>query len=238
MIESADLLPWSGAVVVSAPGGGRRNSVVELRRGGRRLVARRSRRSPAALEWELALLRHLAGHGFRVPRVVPADDGREHVGGIVVQTWLDGREPRSQDWPAVVRELRRLHRLTADWPQRPDFAAAGDLRTTGGDVDLSVMPPEAVALCREAWARLPRGGRCVIHADACASNVRVHGGAIGFLDWDEARVDHPDLDLADLPWTPLTGARLAVARRALDAWEAAAGWRLEPDYARSRLAAL
>ena len=42
-------------------------------------------------------------------------------------------------------------------------------------------------------------GSAVVHGDPCAANVRVSADGIGLLDWDEARVDHPDLDLADLP---------------------------------------
>jgi aminoglycoside phosphotransferase (APT) family kinase protein len=99
------------------------------------------------------------------------------------------------------------------------------------------MPPEAVATCRHAWAALS-GPPAVVHGDPCAANVRVSEAGIGFLDWDEARVDHPDLDLADLPGVELSGGRNRIARAAVDAWEAAAGWRLEPAYARRRLAAI
>jgi hypothetical protein len=34
---------------------------------------------------------------------------------------------------------------------------------------------------------------------ACAANIRIDGGRVGLLDRDEARVDHPDLDLAEDP---------------------------------------
>ena len=78
----------------------------------------------------------------------------------------------------------------------------------------------------------------VVHGDPCAANVRVSADGIGLLDWDEARVDHPDLDLADLPSVELPAARYRVARAAVAAWEAAAGWQLEPDYARRRLSEL
>lgn len=67
------------------------------------------------------------------------------------------------------------------------------------------------------------------------------GGRAGFLDWDEARVDASILDLADLPLdlsAQLGVERLARARRAADAWEAANSWLLEPEYARRRLARL
>ncbi|WP_291413070.1 phosphotransferase [Actinophytocola sp.] len=226
---------WGAVSVVGRLGGGRRNEVLELRLGGERVVGRVSRRSVASLDWELDLLEFLSGAGFLVPAVVPTVDGRRQVDGVVVQRWLPGREPTADDWPAVASELRRLHSVTAGRPQRPDFRSTTELLTVshGGDVDLSVMPAWAVAACRRAWAALT-GPQAVVHGDPCAENVRVTAAGIGLLDWDEARVDHPDLDLADLPGSDLP----YPVRAAIDAWEAAAGWQLEPDYARSRLARL
>ncbi|MCT2588308.1 phosphotransferase [Actinophytocola gossypii] len=233
-----DVTPW-GATVVGRLGGGHRNDVFELRRRSERLVARATRRSPESLDWELHLMEFLSANGFTVPVTVPADDGRRHVAGVVVQTWLPGREPTSYDWPAVTRELTRLHALTAGWPQRPGFASTRALLTAdaGGEVDLTAMPAEAVTACRAAWAALD-GPHTVVHGDPQTANVRVGDAGVGLLDWDEARVDHPDLDLADLPDAELPFERNRVARAAVDAWEAAAGWRLEPGYARSRLAEL
>ena len=224
---------WGRVEVVGRLGGGNRNEVLEIRRSGERLVARRSSRSPLALAWELDLLEFLSMRGFLVPTVVPALDGSRSVAGWVVQRWLPGRTPHADDWPAVAAELRRLHSLTESWPQRPGFASAADLLTAsqGGDVDLSTMPPEAVAMCRSAWRALPPA-RAVIHGDPGAPNIRITPEGVGFLDWDEARVDNPALDLADLPGAP------AVARRAVDAWEAACSWQLEPAYAQTRLARL
>ena len=63
---------------------------------------------------------------------------------------------------------------------------------------------------------------------------------IGFLDWDEARVDNPWLDLADIPGVaaiPGLGVPTA-AKAAVDAWETVNAWVMEPPYARRRLARL
>lgn len=231
------LVAWGRPVVVGPLGGGNRNTVLELRHHGQRLVARRSQRTPASLDWELALLDHLAGHGLRVPAPVPALDGRRHVDGVVVLTWLDGEPPGPGDWPAVTVFLRRLHELTADWPQRPGFASTSDLLTTerGGDVDLSRMPADAVADCRRAWARLAGTPQAAIHGDAGAANIRITPGGAGLLDWDEARVDSTDLDLAELPGSGLPAERLRAAEVAVTAWEAANGWITEPAYARRQL---
>lgn len=236
----AVLAAWGQLQVIGPLGGGHRNRVLELRRGRERLVARWSRRSPASLDWEIGLLDRLARHGLRVPAAVPALDGRRHVDGVIVQTWLDGMPPGPADWPAVAATVRRLHELTAQWPQRPGFASTQDLLTTnrGGDVDLSAMPAEAVAACRRAWAGLAGTAQAVVHGDLAPANIRISSAGPGLLDWDEARVDYTGLDLADVPGSGLPPARLAAARSAVTAWEAANGWTTEPDYAQRQLAAM
>ncbi len=227
-----ELSAWGSPRVLARLGGGHRNEVFRVAGD---LVARRSRRSVAALDWELDLLAHVAGHGFAVAEVVPAHDGRRHVDGVVVQRWLPGHAPAPDDWPLVAGELHRLHTLLAGWPQRPGFRSTRDLLTAdrGGDVDLTAMPEAAVTACRAAWSALT-GPETVVHGDPCAANLRIEAGRVGFLDWDEARVDHPWLDLGDLPTSTLP----PTAKAAVDAWEAANAWRTEPDYARDRLAAL
>ena len=104
--------------------------------------------------------------------------------------------------------------------------------------NLSVMPVEAVAACRQAWAALAGTPAAVVHGDPGPANIRVTDEGIGLLDWDEARVDATDLDLAELPGADLPADRLAVARTAATAWEAANGWTVEPSYARRQLAML
>ena len=158
------LAAWGDVTVTGPLGGGNRNTVLELRRGQDRLVARRSRRTPASLDWEADLLEHLARNGVRVPAVIPARDGRRHVDGVMVQSWLDGIAPEARHWAEIAATLRRVHAVTAGWPQRPGFASTRELLQTdrGGDVDLSLMPTAAVAACRAAWrlpARHARGGR-------------------------------------------------------------------------------
>lgn len=239
------LAPWdSDAVVGAAPGGGMRKAVRGVRVRGRRAVARWSRRPPAALDWELDLLEFLLRAGCRVPEVIRTAAGARRDGTLVVLSWLDGDPPAgADDWRAVAAELRRLHALTAGWPQRPGFRSTLELleATAGGDVRLDLMPPEAVRVCRAAWAELAGEPRSVVHGDPGAGNIRLERGRVGFLDWDEARVDVSLLDLADLPLPVIEGIapeRLARARRAADAWEAANGWQIEPAYARRRLARL
>jgi Ser/Thr protein kinase RdoA (MazF antagonist) len=233
-----DLLEaWGRLEVAGVLGGGSRNTVMEARLGGRRVVVRKSRRSPASLAWEADLLDYLSRNGLRVPAVVLALDGRRHIGGVMVQTWLDGAPPGTADWPAVTAFLRRLHQITSTWPQRPGSASTRDLLIAerGGDVDLSAMPADVVADCRRAWARLDGSPQAVVHGDPGPANIRISADGAGLLDWDEARVDYTDLDLAELPGSDLPRAQLTLARQAATAWETANGWIIEPSYAQHQL---
>lgn len=241
----AALAAWGATARIEGPlGGGNRNDIRAARVGDRRYAARLSRRPAPALDWELDLLEHLHGSGMRVPLPLPAGDGRRHVAGLVVLDWLEGDAPASAgDWRAVAAELDRLHRLTRDWPQRPGFHSTRALLELdrGGDVRLDLLPPEGVDRCRDAWRRLAGEPCSVVHGDPGPSNILISGRGVGLIDWDEARVDRSILDFADLPLdlAPTIGpARLDRARRAADAWEAANGWLLEPEYARGRLARL
>lgn len=244
MADDRDLLrqlePW-GATTVEEDLSGFRNRVWSIRIAGERFIARQPLREAAALGWELDLLETLHEHGFHVPLPVRTAAGQRHVDGLVVFTFVSGKRPQSpQDWRLVGRELRRLHELTRGWPQRPGFLTSRELLTanTGSDADLSLLPPEDAALCRDAWTALPEDGFGVVHGDPSPENVVLDGDRVGLFDWDEARIDSPLLDLGALPDAEsagLTAEQFRVARRASEAWEAAVCWQIERDYAKRRL---
>lgn len=228
------LAAWPGLRITARLGGGHRGAVWAATDGSRRLVVHRSGRTPAALDWELDLTGELRALGFRVPDVVPTGDGRRRCGAVVVRTWLDGDPPGPGDEAAIAAELHRLHALTAGRGQRPGFVGTVELlagAVRGGDVDLTAMPSDLVAECRAAWAAVG-GPVAVVHGDPGRGNIRVLDGRPGLLDWDECRVDRTAFDLDGGP-----GAAREV-RRAVDAWEVAVCWTVEPGYARERLAAL
>ncbi|WP_091604552.1 phosphotransferase enzyme family protein [Micromonospora mirobrigensis] len=218
--------------------GGVANDVWSVRVDGRLAVARLGRRSDADLAWETALLRHLDQAGLTVPAPIPAVDGRLFADGLVVMTYLEGGPPGTPaDWRRVAGTLRELHRLTRGWPQRPGWRSSTDLlhAETGTKVDLGAMPPEGVARCRAAWARLAGRPTCVVHGDPNPGNVRMTADRVALIDWDEAHVDVPDLDLA-LPDNAagLDDRAYDVAAQASAAWEAAVCW--DDDYSVRRLA--
>lgn len=231
---------WGDVSLLGAVGGGARNEVREVEVDGRRCVARVGSRTGDELAWELDLIGWLGEHEVGVPAVVSTTEGEREHSGVVLFEWIDGHHPDSQDeWVAVRDLLVGLHAVTGSWPQRPGFRAAVDLLDAdiAGDVDLTVMPPDAVERCRRAWARLAELPRTVVHGDPGRTNILISDGRPVLIDWDEARVDTPWFDLAALPdaVSPLDEAERWVARQAASAWEAAVSWTAEPAYAHRRL---
>jgi Ser/Thr protein kinase RdoA (MazF antagonist) len=204
------------------------NEVWTVRVDGHLAVGRLGRRSDADLAWETELLRHLEREGMAVPVPIQTTDGRDFADGLVVMTYVEGGPPETEaDWRRVAETLRDLHRLTHDWPQRPGWRSSLDLlhAEIGTKVDLGAMPLEAVVRCRAAWARLTGRERCVVHGDPNPGNIRMNADRVALIDWDESRVDVPDLDLA-LPYNAagLDDDAHDVAAQARAAWEAAVCW--------------
>jgi len=218
--------------------GGVANDVWSVRVHGQLAVGRLGARSDADLTWETELLQYLDRGGLTVPVPIPTKDGRLFADGLVVMTYVEGGPPRTEaDWRRVADTLHRLHRLTQGWPQRPGWRSSTDLlhADTGTRIDLGAMPPEGVARCRAAWARLIGRQTCVVHGDNNPGNVRMTSNRVALIDWDESHVDVPDLDLV----LPHNAAGLDVgaydtAAQASAAWEAAVCW--DDEYAIERLA--
>ena len=148
--------------------GGVANDVWSVRVNGHLAVGRLGARSDADLAWETELLQHLDREGLTVPVPIPTTDGRLFADGLVVMTYVEGGPPETEaDWRRVADTLRELHRLTQGWPQRPGWRSSTDLlhAETGTKIDLGAMPPEGVARCRAAWARLIGRQTCVVHGD-------------------------------------------------------------------------
>jgi Ser/Thr protein kinase RdoA (MazF antagonist) len=236
----AALEQWGDDVVRTEPlhGGVGINQVWSVRVNGQSAVGRLGTRSDADLAWETDLLRHLDRQGLTVPVPIPTTDGRLFAEGLVVMTYVEGEPPETEaDWRRVAASLRQLHRLTPGWPQRPGWRSSTDLlhAETGTKVDLGAMPPEGVARCRAAWARLTGRPTCVVHGDPNPGNIRMTVDRVAMIDWDESHVDVPVLDLV-LPHNAagLDDAAHDVAAQASAAWEAAVCW--DDEYAIRRLA--
>jgi Ser/Thr protein kinase RdoA (MazF antagonist) len=156
----------------------------------------------------------------------------------MVMTYVEGGPPETEtDWRRVADTLRRLHLITQGWPQRPGWRSSAELlrAETGTRINLGAMPPEGVARCRAAWARLVGRQTCVVHGDNNPGNVRMSANRVALIDWDESHVDVPDLDLV----LPHNAAGLGsdahdIAAQASAAWEAAVCW--DDAFAIKRLA--
>ena len=219
--------------------GGVANDVWSVRVRGQLAVGRLGRRSDADLAWEAGLLQHLDRQGLTVPVPIPTRDGQPFVDGLMIMTFVEGGPPATDsDWRRVADTLRQLHRATKDWPQRPGWRSSADLVTadTGTRIDLTAMPPEAVARCRAAWARLAGRETRVVHGDPNPRNIRMTADRVALIDWDESHADVPDLDLGALPGNAagLEPPAYDVAAQASAAWEAAVCW--DDDHSKERLA--
>ncbi|UXN72654.1 phosphotransferase [Devosia sp. A8/3-2] len=229
----------AGAERIERLAGGSSNDVWSVRINGQLAVARLGKRSDEDLAWEGALLRHLDRSGMTVPVPIQTMDGRLFVDGPVVMKYMEGGPPETEaNWRRVAETLRQLHRATQDWPQRPGWRSSTDLlhADTGTRIDLTAMPDEAVARCRAARARLAGRQSCVVHGNPTnPSNIRMTADGVALIDWDEAHIDVPDLDLA-LPYNAagLDDAAHDIAAQASAAWEAAVCWK--DDYSVQRLA--
>ena len=230
---------WAGLEVGQAITTGNRSSVWQGALEGEPVAIRCSKRTKASLDWELDLLVSLTGLGFVVPEPLSTQSGKLRFGSWTVQRWIEGRPPTSEsDWLLVTAELRRLHRSLDGHRQRPGACSITELRQVRRsiDADLDKTPSNIVERCLPHFNAYLEGHIRVIHGDPGPDNIRITpDGRVGLLDWDEARVDVPDLDLANLGIPVLSGQRHRGAEAAAHAWETLNGWIVEPRYAASRL---
>ena len=237
MASIPDVSSWSNLQLGPPVSEGHRNDVWTATLNGQKVVVRRSRRSLASLEWELDLLQTLHHEGFRVAPPIHNDRGERHHEGVVVQPWLDGRPPTTEDdWRTVAATLRRLHSM-AELGQRPGCCSIVELDAVGRsvDADIEALPTDVRPALVQILA-LGRGlSRGVIHGDPGPSNIRLaDDGSVGLIDFDESRVDVTCLDLANLGVQILDDEQHQLALDLADAWEAVNGWISEPGYARRR----
>jgi Ser/Thr protein kinase RdoA (MazF antagonist) len=231
------LRAWGEFSEISQLEGSNRTTAMLVQRGDQLLVAKTTARSPEALRWLAGVLPRAKDAGFVVPSLVPTANGELVAEGVTLETWVEGSPLPRADFHRVQPLIREFHRLTRGFPQRPGFASSQELLSLerGGDVDLANMPEHLVAACRAAWMDVASSDLCVVHGDLNPGNLLLTPtGRIGLIDWDETRLDLALFDEAALHSSEegAEGADRGPAARALLAWEVAACWHVEPEYAR------
>jgi Ser/Thr protein kinase RdoA (MazF antagonist) len=153
MIESA-VRAWRRLRLTEPVRSGNRNEVWTGELGGEQVAVRTSRRRPESLAWEFDVLARAADADVGVAAPIPADDGRRSVDGIVVQPWINGREPDTlDDWALVAETLARVHAVQVR--QRPGCCAVTELamRRRSVDADLDVLPADVADLVIGVFAK-------------------------------------------------------------------------------------
>jgi len=157
---------WPELELLDAVDEGNRNEVWLGRLDGERVSVRRSGRSAASLAWELDVLERVTEHGVGVATVIPSDDGRRSVDGVVVQRWIRGRRPDGHvDWQRVADTLAGAHVVPVR--QRPGACAVTELTRQNTTL--------APSRCRTRGRRSTHGGSSRPTRDAatncCADRV-------------------------------------------------------------------
>ena len=226
------LKPWGTCRPLRRLEGGFRNEVHLVERAGELVVTKTTRRSAAALAW-LEPVQALAREaGFVVPSFIRSERGRMLENGCTLETFVKGRAVTAAEARQALPLIVRFHALSANWAQRPGFAAAEDLLhgERGGDADLSTMPPDLVERCREAWRPLVGRPRAAVHGDLNPANLLKTPQGLALVDWDEARADAPAFDTFTLNREEVP----PELKAALVAWEVAVSWQLEPEHAQAQ----
>lgn len=183
--------------------GGARSRLWRVAVAGSPCVARRAAVGEPSLRWLQRLQALALAQGVQLAPLLPSQTGALTIGGWTVEPWLEGRPGMPADLATLRCSLRRMHRATWGWPPRPCLVPRVPLR-------VKVAAPEAAA----------------VHGDVHPGNVlRLAGGGLALIDWEEAQLGDTRLDLG-FP-------RDAAGRAAHAAAEVVACWQTEPHRARS-----
>lgn len=156
-----------------------------------------------SLRWLQRLQAVALAQGVQLAPLMLSQSGALTFDGWTLEPWLEGRPGMPADLANLRSTLRRMHRATRGWPPRPGLVPRMPLR-------VKVVTAEVAA----------------VHGDVHPGNVlRLAGGGLALIDWEEARLGDTRLDLG----YPSD----ASGRAAHAAAEVVACWQAEPQRARS-----
>jgi Ser/Thr protein kinase RdoA (MazF antagonist) len=229
-----------GPVAVRGPlRGGYANDVLRLEAAGKPYVLR-VKHPPIVAEgiaWEHDLVGRLAELIAIVPAPLPARDGSTFFlhdrFAVSLLPFVEGRTAEQDDDLAVARALGRLHGAAASLSrsQRPALAPLAQIEWPVARLPSRlaawVSKLEAARDWAIRWTSELAAATAPIHGDFFPGNVLVADGRVtAVLDWEEARVDWPAIDLAAGVWHfPPRGGELDrdLARRFVATYRDAGG---------------
>ena len=203
---------------------------------GRALVLRRYvwggflEDEPDAPEREVAALTYAANRELHVPAIVAADSRGDEIGdGIpaILMTRLPGRakpDPNPDSLAAVAAEI---HRSGGDGFDHDYFPWCRDTSTRPPN---GCRDPERWAEALDVWRTAePRYEPRFIHRDFHPGNVLWSRGTLGgVVDWANACMGPPGLDVATCRWNLADWAGTAAADAFVAAYEQRSGHRHDP----------
>jgi Ser/Thr protein kinase RdoA (MazF antagonist) len=164
---------------------------------------------PESIAWEHQLLERVALEIVPTP-IRAKDDSTFFVDrglAVSVLPYVPGRPATPTDGPAVAAALGRFHAAASavDFEQRPTFRPLAQITWPAARL------PSHLAHCLPrlenarrwaiAWTQGAAAPTAPIHGDFFPGNVLVDGGRVtALLDWEEARVDWPAIDVAAGVW--------------------------------------
>jgi Ser/Thr protein kinase RdoA (MazF antagonist) len=162
-----------------------------------------------SLAWEHELLERLALD--IVPRPIRAGDGSTFFidGGLAVSVlpYVPGRPAAATDWLAVAAALGRFHAAATglDLLQRPTTPALAQIEWPPARLPRQLADRlHALRAARRwamEWTQRAEAPTAPIHGDFFPGNVLVDRERVtALLDWEEARIDWPAIDVAAGVW--------------------------------------
>jgi aminoglycoside phosphotransferase (APT) family kinase protein len=158
-------------------------------------------RDPQAATREYCLLEQLTLHGLAVPQPILLDEQGTYSGspGLVV-SFIDGepsyaRTPVASFAEQIAAQLASIHSITAPTitlPAPPEPLASLPLPATH-----RLFDPQAYAALAAAWPWAQQNKSALLHGDFWPGNwLWRDGELVGIIDWEDAALGDPLIDLA------------------------------------------